>query len=151
MKKPLHPIRGIVSLLMIFILLLPQPGCVTTQIISTADLPSYYPKFTYAIHCAKSVYFLDKIAVTNDTLSGKIDPEPDTLQTIDFINIYPSSDSLVRIDTAMILSIPLAGILKAESRKVDTGKTTLSIIGGVALFILIITFSEIISNWPGIP
>ncbi len=139
MKTFPEAIKRIISLSMIFVLLVQQYGCVTSNIISTANLQAYSPEFAYAIHCHKSVYVLQKIAVVNDTLSGKIyNPDFDVLTTGDFIRIYPTADSLVRISPAKILSLPLAGVLKVQRIEEDPGKTTALVLGGIGLALLVL-------------
>lgn len=139
MKNYFKASKSIISQMLIFILLLQQYGCVTSNVISTADLPAYSPKFAYAIHCHKSVYVLQKITVVNDTLSGKIyNPQLEILATGDFIHIYPSSDSLVKVSQAKILSLPLSGIIKAKSSQEDATKTTVLVLGGIGLVLIIL-------------
>jgi hypothetical protein len=125
--------------LLIFILLLQQFGCVSLNTISTANLPAYSPKYAYAIHCHKSVYVLQKIAVVNDTLSGKIyNPQTDVLATGKMIRIYLSSDSLVKISPTNILSLPLSGITKVQTVEEDSGKTTALVLGSIGLVLLLL-------------
>jgi len=139
MQNHFESLRRIISVLMIFILLLQQFGCVNTYVITTDNLPAYSPKFAYEIHCDKKVYIMEKIVVKNDTLSGKIiDPEWEVLSTSNFIHIYPSSDSLVTINKAKVLSIPLSGILKVKSTEKARGKTTILVLGSVGIAILIL-------------
>jgi hypothetical protein len=132
MNKYLQEIKRIIAAIMIFILLLQQFGCVNSKVISTADLPSYNPKYAYAIQCDKSVYLSEKVVVTNDALSGKVfNPDWEVLQTENFIRIYTSTDSLVNINLANILSLPISDIIKVESIGKAHGKTTGLVIGDV--------------------
>jgi hypothetical protein len=139
MQNHFESSKRIISVLMIFILLFQQFGCVNTYVITTDNLPAYSPKFAYEILCDKKVYIMEKIEVKNDTLSGKIfDPEWEVLSTNNFIHIYPSSDSLVTINKAKVLSIPLSGILKVKSVEKARGKSTILVLGGVCLALLIL-------------
>ena len=139
MKKYLEASKRIISLFMIFLLLVQQFGCVTSAVIPIADLPAYYPKYAYAVHCRKSVYILPKIAVVHDTLSGKIyNPDSEILATGNFIHIYPSADSLVQIREANILSLPLSGILQVKRTEEAPGKTAALILGGIGLVLLVL-------------
>ena len=136
-------LKSILSLLMIFILLIQQFGCVNSKIITTAELPSYYPKYVFKIHSKKSAYCLENVAFKNDTLSGKIMNEDPELVKY-YVHIYPTSDSVVKVNKAMILSIPLTGIMKIKSTESAPGKSTLLFLGSVALIAIIIaaaTFS----------
>lgn len=139
MHNHVESLRRIISVLMIFILLLQQSGCVNTYVITTDNLPAYSPKFAYEVHCDKKIYILEKIEVKNDTLSGIIiDPEWEVLSTSNFIHLYPSSDSLVTINKAKVLSIPLSGILNVKSTERARGKTAILVLGSVGIAILIL-------------
>jgi hypothetical protein len=139
MQNHFESVRRIIAVLMIFILLLQQFGCVNTYVITTDDLPAYSPKFAYEIHCDKKVYIMEKVEVKNDTLSGKIfDPEWEVLTTYNFIHIYPSSDSLVTINKAKVISIPLTGIIKVKSTERAKGKTTALVVGSISIALIIL-------------
>jgi hypothetical protein len=139
MEKQDRPIRGIISLVIILILLMEQTGCVTSNEIARDNLPAYYPRYAYAVHYRKSVYIMEKIGVRNDTLSGKIfNPDWEVLTANKFIHIYPSSDSLVRIDSAKILCIPLSGIEKVKSIEKARGKTTALVLGSVGVVLILL-------------
>jgi hypothetical protein len=138
MKELLHELKRITAISMIFFLMIQQFGCVNSSILTTDNLPSYSPNYAYAVHCHKLVYIMEKIQVTNDTLSGKIyNPDINILQNDNFIHIYPSSDSIVKINTEKILSLPLQGIKSVKSIEEAPGKTTGLVIGGVVLVLLI--------------
>jgi hypothetical protein len=139
MKTFPEAIKRIISLSMIFVLLVQQYGCVTSNIISTANLQAYSPEFAYAIHCHKSVYVLQKIVVVNDTLTGKIyNPDFDVLTTGNFIRIYPTADSIVKISPEKILRLPLAGIKHVKSIEEDPSKTTALVLGSIILTLLLL-------------
>lgn len=137
MKKYLESLKRIITLFMIFILLIQQFGCVNSKILIAADLPSHYPKYLFKIHCKKTVYSLDSVAFTYTTLTGRIsDEEP--LQSKYIVHIYPTSDSVVTINKAMLLSIPFSGIEKIKSTESAPGKSAVLVVGSIALIALII-------------
>jgi len=124
---------------MIIIMLIQQSGCVTSTVIPTNSIPPNDPRYAYAVHCHKVVYIMEKIAITNDTLSGKLfNPDLEILQTGNFIHIYPDSDTLVKINTSKILSLPLAGIKKVKSTEEAPRKTVLLVIGGIVVTVLVL-------------
>jgi hypothetical protein len=156
MKIHFESIKKNISVLMIFILLIQQFGCVTTNVVTTNNLPAYSPKFAYEIHCQKTIYIMEKIAVKNDTLTGKLfDPEWELLSTSNFIHIYLSSDSLVTISKANVLSIPLSGIVQVKSKEKAKGKTAVLVVGSIGLALIILAgigmsqmkFSFTIHGW----
>jgi len=137
MKKYFGQLKRISSLLMIFILLIQQSGCVNSKILIAAELPSYYPKYLFKIHYKKTVYSLDSVSFSNNTLTGKIsDEEP--LQSKYIVHIYPTSDSVVRIDKAMLLRMPFSGIEKIKSTEAAPGKSAILVVSSIALIALIV-------------
>ena len=138
MKTYFEQIKRICYLFMIFILLIQQFGCVNSKILITAELPSYYPKYIFKIHSQKTVYLLDSVAFSQNTLTGKISEEEPT-QSKYVVHIYPTSDSVVKINKAMILSIPFSGIEKIKSTEAAPGKSVILVAGSIALLVLIIS------------
>jgi len=137
MKKYVESLKRIITLLMIFILLIQQFGCVNSKILITADLPSHYPKYLFKIHCKKTVYSLDSVTFSNNTLTGKINDE-EPLQYKYIVHVYPTSDSVVKINKAMLLSLPFSGIEKIKSTEAAPGKTAIFVLSSIALLALII-------------
>jgi hypothetical protein len=142
MRKKVE-LKSILSLLTIFIILIQQFGCVNSKITTTTELPSYYPKYAYKLYYKNSYYYLENIVFKKDTLSGKISKEdPEFAKYI--VHLYLTSDSLVKINKAMMLSIPLSGIMKIKSTESAQGKSTLLVLGSIAVIAIIIfaaTFS----------
>jgi len=141
MKKFLQLSKRSISMFMVLVLLIQQFGCVTSKIIPSSSLPSTDPTFAYAVHCHKTVNIMEKIVVSNDTLSGKIfNRELEILQTDNFIHIYLYSDSLVKINSDNILSIPLVAIEKVKGTKEAPRKTAFLVIGGLLFATVTIIF-----------
>jgi hypothetical protein len=140
-------LRKIVSILMIFILLIYLSGCYSTRIISSSDLP--FPgssKHDYIIHGQYSKCVLDNAVISNGILSGRIEGE-DSTHTGYKIHVFLSSDSVMKINTEKIFSVPLDRIAKIEIRKVAAGKTILLVVG-LPILVLGIIF---IHDWYGFP
>jgi len=120
--KPYSQIQKIIAVLMIFLLLIQLSGCYSTKIISSSALPlADSIKCSYTVHCHNSKYLLEKMNISNGILSGKIDTMGISSHTKNRIHIYLLSDSVMKIDTGYILSIPLDGIEKVEIAKYDVG------------------------------
>jgi hypothetical protein len=140
MNKCFKSIQKMMSLIMIFALLSGQFGCVNSKIITTSQLPSYYPKYLYKIHCKHRVYELENISFANDTLSAKINDEG-PMQTKHIIHIYPSSETLIQINKARILRMPLEGIKEIKCTDAAPGKSAalgVAVAGGIAVGAIII-------------
>jgi hypothetical protein len=138
MKIHLYHIKRVASVFMIFIILIEQSGCTATKIISTADIP-ISSVYKYKIYYRKTAYFLENTVISKDSLSGKIDINYIAKHAKNTVHIYPSSDSLVTVNTNMVISVPLSGISKIQLVEASPKNTTLFIIGmGTTLVILFI-------------
>jgi hypothetical protein len=146
-------IQKFISVLMIFILLPYLSGCISTKIISKANLPLPDPgKYAYIIHAEKIKFLLEKSTISNDTLSGKI------LQTYfdnaydagNKIHLYFSSDSVIKIDDkGEFLSVPVDEITKAELQEIHGVGTAFIIIGSALVaFVGIAFILFLINGWP---
>jgi hypothetical protein len=124
--KPYSQFQKIIAVLMTFLLLIQLSGCYSTKIISSSTLPlADSIKCSYTIHCHNSKYLLEKVNISNGILSGAIDPKGNSLDMKNRIHIYLSSDSVMKINTGYILSIPLDGIANVKMAKYDVGLTIL--------------------------
>ena len=122
--KKYSQIQKIISALMIFLLLIQLSGCYSTKTISSSTLPlADSIKCSYTVHCHNSKYLLEKVNISNGILSGEIDTTGNSLNMKNSIHIYLSSDSVMKINTGYILSIPLDGIAKVNMVKFDAGLT----------------------------
>jgi len=135
MKKYSQLQKGI-SMLLINILLIQISGCVTSNITTSgSDIPvtgNYY----YIIHSQKPDYLLENIVISNGILSGNIYGGEYYL-AVNKVHVYLSSDTLVEINSDMILNIPLDYITKVKIVNIETKKTILLILGiALPLFVL---------------
>jgi Outer membrane protein beta-barrel domain len=130
--KKYSQIQKIVSVLMIFLLLMQLSGCYSTKIISSSTLPiADSIKCSYTVHCHNSNYMLEKVIISNGILSGKIDTTGN-YYIKNRVHIYLLSDSVMKINTGYILSIPLDGIEKVEKAS-ESFAQTFGIIAGYNL------------------
>jgi hypothetical protein len=121
--------------LTIFIFLIQLSGCTSSKIISTNDLP-VSSKYMYRIHCKKSDFLLEETVISNGILSGKIIIE-ESSKIGNYINVYPTSDSVVKINTEMILSLPLANISKIKMKQISSVKTII-LLSGITVIVLLV-------------
>jgi hypothetical protein len=140
--KEYSQIQKSISVLMIFILLVYLSGCTSIRNISKFDLPvPDSSKYAYIVHSEKSKFLLEKgAAISNGILSGKINKFYDDEQydTGKKIHLYTSSNSVISIDTAKILSVPLNEITKVEIIKVDLRKTIVTIaVSALGVFLVV--------------
>jgi hypothetical protein len=113
--KRYSQIQKSISVLMIFILLIQLSGCASYRVIPNSDLPDY-SNYKHIVHSENTKYPLESVAVSQGLLTGKVNfNQPDKRNTI---NVYSSSDSVIKIDTENILSLPLDGIAKVKVPKI---------------------------------
>ena len=113
-------IRKIISVLMIFLLLMQLSGCYVTKIIPSSALPlPKSEKYPYIIHSPHSKYLLRNTVVSNGILSGKIDVTENSQYIGNKIHIYITSDSVMKINSGTIISIPLNDIVKVKTANID--------------------------------
>jgi len=137
--------QKIISFLMIFILLIQLPGCYSYKIISSSDLPDPNScEYTFIINDQNTRYILENTVISNGIFSGKL--SPGSLYIKGKINVYLSSDTIMKINPDNILSAPLDGIVKVEIKKPDTGKTILLTIAGLVLGFMAIGFIDLAIN-----
>jgi hypothetical protein len=79
---------------------------------------------------------LEKVIISNRILSGKIDTMGNSHRIINRIHLYLTSDSVMKINTGYILSIPLDGIAKVKKAKFEVGETIILVVVCASLFIL---------------
>jgi hypothetical protein len=135
---------------MVSILLIQLSGCYSYKTISSSDLPQTNSiKNTYIIHGHNSKYRLENTIISNGILLGQIDTADNTRHLGGKIHVYLLSDSVMKINTGNILSIPLDGIAKVDQAKVNViGTITLSlgvlivVVGGVGLALYLIAMSN---------
>lgn len=137
--------QKIISFLMIFILLIQLSGCYSYKIISSSDLPhpnSY--EYTFIINDQNTRYVLENTVISNGIFIGKL--SSGNLYIKGKINVYLSSDTVMKINPENILSTPLDGIAKVEIKKLETGKTVLLTIAGLVLGFMTIGLIDLAIN-----
>ena len=82
-------------------------------------------KCSYIVHCQNSKYLLENTVISNGILSGRIDTTGESPDMKNRIHIYLSSDSVMKINTGYILSVPVNGIANVKMAKYDVGLTIL--------------------------
>jgi hypothetical protein len=122
-----------VSVMMIFIMLAYLSGCESTRVISKSALPiPESDKYEYMVHSEKQKFLLEKgSTISNGVLSGRINKVYDDEQYDPGkkVHLYISSNSVISIDTGMIISVPVNEVKKVEYTKTDVGKTIVCIAG----------------------
>jgi hypothetical protein len=101
--------------LMIFILLIQLSGCLSYRVISSYELPNS-SKYHYTIYSQNSKFPLENTVISNGILSGKVGSRHSSRRNS--IHIYLTTDTVIKIDTENILSIPLNRIAKVEKAEV---------------------------------
>ena len=119
------------SVIMVFVILIQITGCYSKKIIPASDL-FYYPKYHYVIHYQKTSYPLENVNVSEGILSGYMNLLKDP-NSGNQINIFPKSDSLIKIDTSMILRLNLEDISKIERKEISAVK-----IAGLGILVLLV-------------
>jgi len=130
---------------MIFILLIQLSGCYSYKTISSSDLPhpnSY--EYTFIINNQNTRYVLENTVISNGRFLGKL--SSGSLYIKGKINVYLSSDTVMKINPENILSTPLVGIAKVEIKKLETGKIVLLTIAGLVLGFMTIGFIDLATN-----
>jgi len=83
-------------------------GCYNYNTISNSELPlADSSKYPYIIHGQNAKYLLGNIVISNGILSGKINYVEDFYHSGIKINVYITSDSVMKINADSILSVPL--------------------------------------------
>ncbi len=128
------------SLLLIFVILIQQFGCISTKKIQPADL-SIHEENQYKLRYRFAVYDVKEAQVSNNTLHGKIDLTYKPSQKNNVVYIQPVADSLVKIDSNYYFSLPLTGITKVYTEDKAPEKTVLAVIGSIAgVFLLVVVY-----------
>ena len=121
---------------MIFVTLIQIQGCVSTKVInSVSDVP-ISEKYTYIIHSPTTKYHLLNASYSNGILSGNL-INGKHAQTAHMVQFYIPADSVLKLDSTAVLSLPVEKISKIELENTAKGATTI-LCGGILIGILII-------------
>lgn len=140
--KPYSQQHKIISVIMIFIILIHFPGCVSSRIIATSsEIPSG-TRYHFIVYKETS-FIIENVEIKDEILSGEIVKENKLLPGSK-VYLY-ISDPVIKIDTAMILSIPVNSIDKIKITRFSAPKTIL-IVGAGAYLLLFISYVAFV-NW----
>ena len=128
--------RKSISVILIFLILIQMPGCVSTKVVnSVSDIP-VSEKYTYIIHTQKTRYQLLNATFSNGILSGNLINGKHT-QTAHKVHLYLLSDSVLKPDSEMRLVLSGDKISKIELESPSKGATAI-LLGGILILVVII-------------
>ena len=136
--KEYSQLQKIFPILMIFILLLQLSGCIGFKNISRYELSaSQSSNYHYTIYCQNSKYPIESTIISNGMLSGKVDFKHSYRRNA--IQVYVSSDTVIKINKENILSIPLESVTKVKKSKIAVGRTISVVIGSSFTLMVLLT------------
>ena len=136
--KEYSQLQKIFSILLIFILLLQFSGCTGFKIISRNELPTFQSSnYHYTIHSKNSKYPIESTIISNGILSGKVVLKHSYRRNS--IQVYVSSDTVIKINKENILSIPLESVIKVKKSKIAVGRTISVVIGSTYILMVLLT------------
>jgi cellulose synthase/poly-beta-1,6-N-acetylglucosamine synthase-like glycosyltransferase len=128
--------RKFISVILIFVILIQMPGCVSTKVInSLSDIP-VSEKYTYIIHSQTTKYQLLNARFSNGTISGNL-INGKQAQRANSVHFYLLADSVLKPDSDMRLVLPFDKISKIELVRPAIGATAI-LFGGAIIAILFI-------------
>jgi cellulose synthase/poly-beta-1,6-N-acetylglucosamine synthase-like glycosyltransferase len=128
--------RKFISVILIFVILIQMPGCVSTKVInSLSDIP-VSEKYTYIIHSQTTKYQLLNARFSNGTISGNL-INGKQAQRANSVHFYLLADSVLKPDSDMRLVLPFDKISKIELVSPAIGATAI-LFGGAIIAILFI-------------
>ncbi len=126
-------------MLMIFIILISFSGCVTSRILSNSDLP-VAGDYSYKILSKNTNFLLRNVEISNGILSGNIETIGSNRYT-NIVNIYLTSDSVIKVDTGKNIIVPVDSITKVKLVKAATGRSFFLVVGITAVLVGILLHS----------
>ena len=146
--KKYSRLQEIISILLISIMLINLSGCVSSKILSKSDLPvsGIWP---YKIQCWNTNFLLTDVKISNGQLSGKV-KEVGSTRYANVVNIYLTSDSVVKIHEEKILTVPCDSITKVKMVQSSTVKTFF-LVAGAASVVIAIMISSLSFNFNPFP
>ena len=136
--KEYSQLQKIFSILLIFIMLSQFSGCIGFKNISRNELPSFqFSNYHYTINCKNSKYPIESAIISNGILSGKVDFKHSYRRNS--IQVYVSSDTVIKINKGNILSIPLESVTKVKKSKFAVGRTISVVIGSSFTLMMLLT------------
>jgi len=128
--------RKFISVILIIMILIQMPSCVSTKVInSLSDIP-VSEKYTYIIHSQTTHYQLLNASLSNEILSGNLINGKHT-QTAHKVHLYLKADSVMKPDSVNVLVLPVGTISKIELESPAIGATA-ALTGGILVVVLLI-------------
>jgi hypothetical protein len=113
-------------------------GCIGFKNISRNELPSFqFSNYHYTINCKNSKYPIESAIISNGILSGKVDFKHSYRRNS--IQVFVSSDTVIKINKGNILSIPLESVTKVKKSKFAVGRTISVVIGSSFTLMVLLT------------
>ena len=113
-------------------------GCIGFKNISRNELPSFqFSNYHYTINCKNSKYPIESAIISNGILSGKVDFKHSYRRNS--IQVFVSSDTVIKINKENILSIPLESVAKVKKSKFAVGRTISVVIGSSFTLMVLLT------------
>lgn len=135
----------ITSVILIFVILIQMPGCISTKIItSVSDIPAS-EEYLYILHGEKSKYQILNARISDGIITGNLrSGEPS--HSGHKVHLYIPADSVVKFNSDMTMVLPVDKVSKIELQSVAKGTTALAL-GGIVVAILIIIGLVSFQNW----
>lgn len=128
--------KKFISVIFIFLILIQIPGCVSTKTInSVSDIP-VSEKYTYIVHSPSTNYQILNFSISDGTISGNL-INGKQAKTTHKVHFYLSADSLLKLNSDMILTLPVDKISKIELESPAKGATAI-LFGSIFIGILLI-------------
>ena len=128
--------KKFISVIFIFLILIQIPGCVSTKTInSVSDIP-VSEKYTYIVHSPSTNYQILNFSIADGTISGNL-INGKQAKTTHKVHFYLSADSLLKLNSDMILTLPVDKISKIELEGPAKGATAI-LFGSISIGILLI-------------
>ena len=128
--------KKFISVIFIFLILIQIPGCVNTKTInSVSDIP-VSEKYTYIVHSPSTNYQILNFSISDGTISGNL-INGKQAKTTHKVHFYLSADSLLKLNSDMILTLPVDKISKIELESPAKGATAI-LFGSLFIGILLI-------------
>ena len=119
-----------------FLILIQIPGCVNTKTInSVSDIP-VSEKYTYIVHSPSTNYQILNFSISDGIISGNL-INGKQAKTTHKVHFYLSADSLLKLNSDMILTLQVDKISKIELESPAKGATAI-LFGGLLIGILLI-------------
>ena len=135
--------KKFISVILIFVILIQIPGCVNTKSINSVSEIPVSEKYTYIVHSPTTKYQILNISISDGTISGNL-INGKHAQTTRKVHFYLAADSVLNLNSDMILLLPVDKISKIELETPAKGATAI-LLGGALLVVVIIIEAVVVS------